>query len=149
MTSLVIILASSLTTHCGCAKKGTVRPYQEANTLFLVQSFKLKDKVYIYIENWIFLLLRFRQFKYKVKDYILLDESQLNGCIESYFCFNFQQNLFIIFGDNLHFKQKGELVEKTLTKRECVRKKIMKQSYFIERKIFLCESVIIFEILLR
>jgi len=43
-------------------------------------------------------------FKYKMKDYILLDETHLNGCIESYFSFNFQENLFIIVGDNLHYK---------------------------------------------
>ena len=35
---------------------------------------------------------------------ILLDEDYLNGCIGSYFCFNFQKNLFIIVGSNLHYK---------------------------------------------
>ena len=51
-----------------------------------------------------FLSLRFMWLKCKMKDYILLDETYLNGCIESYFCFNFQENLFIIVGGNLHGK---------------------------------------------
>ena len=54
-----------------------------------------------------FLPLKFRWFKCKVKDYILLYEvylNGLNGCIESYFCFNFQENLYIIIGDNFHYK---------------------------------------------
>ena len=51
-----------------------------------------------------FLSLRFKWFKCKVWDYILLDKTYLNECIESYFCFNFQENLFIIVGDNFHYK---------------------------------------------
>ena len=43
-----------------------------------------------------FLPLRFKWFKCKVEDCILLDKIYLNRCIENFFCFNFQENLFII-----------------------------------------------------
>jgi len=43
-------------------------------------------------------------FKYKVEDCILQYEAYLNGYIASCFCFNFQENLFIIVGGNLHYK---------------------------------------------
>ena len=73
-----------------------------------------------------FLSLRFKWFKCKVWDYILLDKTYLNECIESYFCFNFQENLFIIVGDNFHYKSRKKLVEKQHMKRECMKREIVK-----------------------
>ena len=82
-------------------------------------------------------------FTTKVK-LILLDETYLNGCMKSYFCFNFQYNLFIIVDNNLHYKQIRELVETIHMRREFVRREIVKQSHFVERKVSLYESVITF-----
>lgn len=45
-----------------------------------------------------------RWFKYKVEDCILLDQTHLNEYIVSYFCFNLYENLFIIIGDNFHYR---------------------------------------------
>ena len=78
-----------------------------------------------------------------MKDCILLDKVYLNGYIGSCFCFNFQENLFIVVGDYLHYKYRRQLMEKQHMKRECVRREVVKQSHFVERKVSLCESVII------
>ena len=74
-----------------------------ANLFLLIVEFQAKRQgaCILGIE---FLSLRFMWLKCKVEDCILLDEDYLNGYIGSYFCFNFQESLFIIIGGNLHYK---------------------------------------------
>ena len=87
-----------------------------------------------------FLSLKVRWFKCKVKNYILLYETYLNGSIESYFSFNFSRDLiYYSWWQSSQWIKKKINGEDTHEERVCEKKYCKTKLFCWEKNVFVRE----------